>query len=77
MLLESVREDEDVIEIDDAEDIEEFTKTIISIGLERCRSISETEGHNEVFKVTVTSAKGSLVFIPFCNSQLVVRICHV
>jgi hypothetical protein len=68
MLLESIREDEDIIEIDDVEDIEEFTKTIISVGLERCRSISKTKGHNEVFKVIVTSSKSSLVLIPFHNS---------
>jgi hypothetical protein len=68
MLLKSIREDEDVIEIDDAEDIEEFMKIIISIGLERCSCIGETKGHNEVFEVIVTSMKSSLILILFCNS---------
>src|SRR5271170_8005748 len=77
MLLESIREDEDIIKINDAKDIEEFTKTIVSISLKRCRGVSETEGHNEIFKVTIASTEGSFVFIAFCNPQLIVRICHI
>jgi hypothetical protein len=67
MILESIREYEDVIKVHDAEDIEEFTETIISVSLERCRSVGETERHNEVFEVTIASTKGGFVFISFRN----------
>jgi hypothetical protein len=44
MLLESVREDEDIIKIDDTEDIEEFMKTIISVGLKDAGALVRLKG---------------------------------
>src|SRR5277367_470544 len=77
MLLESIREDKDIIKINNTKDIEEFTKTIVSISLKRCRGVSQTKGHDKVFEVTIASTEGGFVFIAFCDPQLIVRICHI
>jgi len=77
MLLKSIREDKDIIQIDDAEDIEEIIETIIGIGLEECKGISETKGHNEVFKVTIAGTECSFIFIAFYNLELVICICDI
>ena len=77
MLLESFREDEDIIKVDHAKEVEEFAETIVGVSLKRGRGVGETEGHNEVFEVTITSTEGSLVFISFRYSQLIVRVCHI
>ena len=77
MLLERVREDEDVIQINDAEDVEEIAKTIVSVSLERSRSVGEAEGHNEVFEVAIAGTESGFVFVAFCNPQLVVCIHHI
>jgi len=77
MFLEGVREDEDVIKINNAEDIEEVMETIVGISLERCGSIGETERHDEIFEVTIAGTEGGFVLITFRDSQLIVRICHV
>jgi len=77
MFLEGVREDEDVIKINNAEDIEEVTETIVGISLERCGSIGETERHDEIFEVTVAGTESGFVLITFCNPELIVCICHI
>jgi hypothetical protein len=77
MFLESIRENEDIIKVDHAEDVEEIAETIVSVSLERCGGVGETKGHNEVFEVAIAGTKGGFVFIAFCNPKLVVCICHI
>jgi len=77
MFLESIRENEDVIQVDDAEDIEEITEAVVSISLKGCGSVGETEGHDEIFEVTITSTEGGLVFIAVCNPELVICVGHI
>ena len=77
MFIEGVREDEDVVKINNAEDIEEVMETIIGISLERCGSIGETERHDEIFEVTIADTEGGFVLITFCNPELVVCICYI
>src|SRR5277367_5733849 len=77
MFLESIRENEDVIQVDDAEDIEEITEAVVSISLKGCGSVGETEGHDEIFEVTITSTEGGLVFIAVCDAELVVCIGYI
>ena len=68
MLLECIKEDEDVIQINNAEDVEKIVKIIIGIGLERCRSVSETKRYKEIFKVAIAGTESGFVFVAFCNA---------
>jgi hypothetical protein len=77
MLLESIREDEDIIKVDDTEDIEEVAKTIVGIRLKRGRSVGKTERHDEIFEVTIASTEGGFVFLTRRNAELVVGISHI
>ena len=52
-------------------------EAIVGIGLERGRSVGETEGHNEVLKVSVAGTKRRLVFITRRNSELIVGVGKV
>ena len=42
--------DQDIVQIDHACDVQELTKRLINEGLERSRSICETERHGKIFE---------------------------
>jgi len=71
MFLESMRIDQDIIDITNAEDVEVFMKDIIHESLGSSRDISEPKGHNEEFEQSITSPEGGLPFVTFLNSDLV------
>ena len=55
--------DEDVIHVCDSELIKTFADDFVDVGLEGTRSIGETERHDAVLEVTITSAERRFVFV--------------
>ena len=77
MFFESIRVDQNVIEVDDAENIKEFMKSIVGICLHRRRSICETKGHDEIFEVSISGSECGFPFITESNSQLIEGIAEI
>ena len=77
MLFGGFGEDEDIIKVNEAKDIEEFTKTIVGVCLKGRRSIGEAKGHDKIFVVTVARAESGFIFITGSNAQLVICILHI
>jgi len=71
MFLESVRIDQDVVDMTNTEDIEVFTKSILLESLGSSRSIGEPKEHNEEFEQSIMSPEGGFLFVTFLNSDLV------
>ena len=77
MFFQGVRENQDVIEIDNTEKVEEFTETIVGIGLERRGRVGKTKRHDKVFEKAISCSEGRLPFIALGDSDLVVGVGHV
>jgi len=60
---EGVGVDEDVVEVNDAEDVEVLAKGVVHKVLEGGGSVGEAEGHDGVFEVAVTTAEGSFPLV--------------
>ena len=71
MLLIGIGVNQNVIKVGDTELVQELMEDVIDIGLERCKSIREIKGHDEVFKVSIAGSKGSLPLISFGYIELV------
>ena len=59
--------DEDVVEVDDHIDVEEIREDVVHETLESCRSVGESEGHNRLFKGTITGTEGGFPLIAIRN----------
>jgi hypothetical protein len=68
---------EDVVDINDAKDVQEFTETIVGVGLKRGRSIGETKRHNKIFEMSIPRTERCLVLIAIRNSELIVGVGEV
>jgi len=71
MLLESVRIDQDVVDITNSEDVKVFTRSVIHESLGSSRGISEPKGHNEEFEQSIMGPEGGFLFVIFLNSDLI------
>ena len=70
-------EDEDIIKVDYAEDVNVATERTVDVGLEGSGGISQTKGHDEVFVVPVARAKGCLLLVTFPYPYPVVSVSKV
>ena len=50
---------------------------MVDIGLESCRCIGKAKGYNLVFKIAISSSKGSFLLVAFVDSNLVVGVPKV
>lgn len=69
MFLEIVGIDEEVVEIYDDENVDEFAKHRINVSLEGGGAVGEAERHDEIFEESVACAKRGLPFVSFGNSD--------
>ena len=69
--------DEDVVEVDDAEDVEVLAEGVVHEVLEGCRSVGEAEGHDGVFEVAVAASEGGLPFVSRGDPNEVVRAAEI
>ena len=74
---EGVGVDEDVVEVDDAEDVEVLAKGVVHEVLERRGGVGESEGHDGVFEVAVAAAEGGLPFVSRGDPNEVVRAAEI
>ena len=72
VLVRVVREDEDVVEVDDQKVVEQVAEDIVHERLEGCRGVGKAEGHDECLEVTVTCAEGRLPFVALFDADKVV-----
>lgn len=72
-----IGEDEDVIEVGDAELIEKVAYSVVGVSLEGARGTGRAKWHNEVFEETVAGTESCFVFIAFGNSDEVKGVAEV
>lgn len=77
VLLESLGEDEDIVEVDDHEAVEEGTEKVVHEALEGTGCIAEAERHDEALVIAVPCLEGSLVNVFLENLDLVVSALEV
>jgi hypothetical protein len=77
VFFQGARINEDVINIDNAEDVQELTQAIVGVGLKGGGSVRETERHDEIFEMSIPCTKRRLVFIALRNSKLIVRVGEI
>ena len=63
--------------MDDNKDVNIVPRNVVNKGLEDSRSVSQTEGHDEVFKVPQMGVKPRLPFIPLSDTDQMVCIAQV
>ena len=71
------RVDQDVVEVHDADGVNEVAESLVDIRLKRSRGISKAKGHNHVFKQAIPGLECRLLFVPFLNAQPVVCVAEV
>ena len=62
VLFKGIRENQDIIEVDNAELINEFAEDVIDIRLEGAGCAVETKRHDQVFKLSVAGSESGFVF---------------
>ena len=67
----------DIIQIGDTEVVEEFAEGVVDVRLEDCWSVAETEGHNQIFEVTIPGTKGCFLFIAFSNTHSMKGVTNI
>jgi hypothetical protein len=77
MLLRRVREDEDIIEIHNDEEINHVLKQVIHEVLELCRGISRAHWHDEPLIGAIPHAKSCKPFMTLSDLNVVVAIVKV
>lgn len=77
VLFTSIQKDEDVVEVDGAEPIEEGAEGVVHEVLEGCGGVCETERHDRVFEVAVTTAESGFPLIALCDPDQVVGAAKV
>ena len=77
MLRGVFREDNDVVQQPDANDIQVFFQDIVHEVLKACRGISGTLGADEVLIVPLPTSESSLPLIPLPDPHLVVYVAEV
>ena len=77
IFFKSIQVDQTVLEVDNAENIKKFMKAIGSICLHRCRSIHETEGHDEIFEVVIQCSECGFPFIAESDLQVIEGIAEI
>src|SRR5882762_10786084 len=70
MLLNRIRKNKNIIKINDDANVSHTRKDIIHKMLECGRSISQTKGHNQVFKCTVVGPKSSEPFMALSDADI-------
>lgn len=70
-------ENQDVIQVNKNELIEHVSENIIYEGLEYCRGVGESKGHNQIFRMAEGGIEGCLSLISFFYPDQVVRIAQV
>ena len=63
VFFERVRIYENVVHVSDGELIETFADDLVDVGLEGTGSVGETERHDEILEVTITSTECCSVFV--------------
>jgi hypothetical protein len=64
----------DIIKVYNIVNVKKVKENRVNITLEDCRYISKTKRYYYILKVVISSLKGSFLFIPFLNLDLVVYI---
>lgn len=77
MLSKVIRVDEDFAEINKDEAVEKITEDVINKSLEYRRSVSESEGHNEVLILTQMCVEGRFPLIAFSNANQVIGLAEI
>jgi hypothetical protein len=71
ILFLEIREDKNIVYIDDAENIKEFPQNVINKGLKDSRYISQPKGYNCIFKKAVLGSKGYKGLVALLNLNLI------
>jgi hypothetical protein len=71
------REDKDIIEVSDVEDVKIPSKGDIYIVLKTYRGVRKAERHHYIFKIAVSSAEGYLLLITLLNTDPIVGVLDV
>jgi len=72
MLLHGVAINQNVIYVDNHKIIKPFSKNVVHEGAKCGRCIGESKRHHQELVRTIPCATNNLLFIPFCNSNLVI-----
>jgi hypothetical protein len=71
------REDKDIIEVSDAEDVKIPLKGDIYIVLKTYRGVRKAERHHYIFEIAILSTEGYLLLITLLNTDLIVGVLDV
>jgi hypothetical protein len=71
------REDKDIIEVSDIEDVKVPLKGDIYIVLKAYRSVRKAEGYYYIFEIAILSTEGYLLLITLLNIDLIVDVLDV
>ena len=77
MLMQSLREDQNVIEIDEDKLVEHVSEHVLKQGLKNSRGIGEAEGHYQVLVMPRRSVKCRFPFISLSDPDQMVGIAKV
>jgi hypothetical protein len=71
------REDKDIIEVSDIEDVKVPLKDNIYIVLKAYRGVRKAKGYHRIFEIAVSSIEGYLLLITLLNIDLIVGVLDV
>lgn len=77
MLIHGVREDQDIIYVDNHKFVKHISENIIYEGLKGGWTINKPEGHNVIFIVTIGCGESGLPFVPLLNAEEIVGTAEV
>jgi hypothetical protein len=77
MLFLRIREDKNIVYIDNTENIKEFPQNVINKGLKDSRHISQPKRHNYIFKKAVSGLKGRKELVALLNLNLIKPLAKV
>src|SRR5467141_5148160 len=72
MIFKGVGEDEDIVEVDHYEDVSHVSEDVIHEGLERSRSIGESNRHNQEFERAILGVKCCVPLMARGDANIVV-----
>jgi hypothetical protein len=62
VLFKGIGEDQDIVEVDNAELINEFAENMVDVGLESAGCAMETKRHDQVFELSIAGSESGFVF---------------
>jgi len=71
VLFGSFRVDQDIINVTDAELVQELMNCVVNTALSCCGGISQSNEYDQELKQATTSSKGCLPFITFLDVNLI------